>query len=171
MNKDIIRQGMLPFLFACANLALIQPGPALAASAARLMGKAYSPAIWGICIIIGSYVLIKSLRKNAIGPGWICLIASGSLAVITLQMTVCMNEFFHLFQYGILGYLLVAMSSLGSMPAMIVGAIFGIADELIQAVLPGRFFEIRDILMNLIAVAGGIITGMTYGISPRSDVR
>jgi len=44
MNSAMIRQGTIPFLFACANLALIAPGPALAAQAVKV---AYHPFIYG----------------------------------------------------------------------------------------------------------------------------
>jgi len=165
----MIREGTLPFLFACANIALIQLGPDLAAQAVRLMGRAYQPSVYSICMIAGSYVLIRMIRRDFLSSDLICLIAAGSLAAVTIQMTVCVNEFFHMLQYGILGYLLGTMSSLGSIQALFVGAAFGVADELIQAALPGRFFELRDILMNLIASAGGVIAAMTYQRSRLKD--
>ena len=162
---------MIPFVFACVNLSLIQPGPAIVRWAAQLLGKIYQQAVWSLCAGTGLVVLTLCLKRRTSCPNWPGLVVAGSLSVIAFHMTIATNEAFHIIQYGLLGYLLAALSGCGSIPSLITGSFFGIVDELIQAVLPNRVFEIRDILLNLIAVAAGIIVSIMFEEPHRSSAK
>lgn len=98
----------------------------------------------GFFIIIGLYTAsIISIRDIRL----ICLLAV--IAIVIFKLIPLPVERIHFIEYGVLGWL--SYWAFGR-KAFIYVVTIGIIDELIQGVLPNRFFDMRDIFMN---IAGG----------------
>ena len=95
----------------------------------------------------------------------------GVFASLTWALRAHPEEAFHFVQYGVLSVLLFrALSQRISDPsiylaAVTIGFVFGILDELIQWVVPRRYFDLRDIGINLLSVML-IQLGIAAGIRP-----
>lgn len=100
----------------------------------------------GSFIIIGLYtasiIRIRDIRLI----GLLAVIAIAIFKLIPLPV-----ERIHFIEYGVLGWL--SYWAFGR-KAFVYVITIGIIDELIQGVLPNRFFDMRDILMNI--VGGGL---------------
>lgn len=106
--------------------------------------------------------LIRAVRRNELklarGQAVILAIILGVFSWMTWSLRANPEEALHFVQYGVLGLLIYRALShrvddhsiyfAGTM----IGASFGIIDELIQWVVPRRFFDFRDIGINILAV-------------------
>ncbi len=107
-------------------------------------------------------------------PGQLLVLAAiGSLlSWLTWSLRTNPEEAFHFIQYGVLSLLLFrALSHRIQDPsiyvaATLIGSAAGIFDELIQWVVPQRFFDYRDIGINALAV-GLVQLALAAGIRPR----
>jgi hypothetical protein len=105
---------------------------------------------------------VQILVLAAIGAG---------LSGMTWSLRANPEEAFHFVQYGVLSLLL--FRALGHrlqnptiyVAATLIGAAFGIFDELIQWVVPRRYFDYRDIGINALAV-GLVQLALAAGIRP-----
>lgn len=95
----------------------------------------------------------------------------GLFAWLAWSLRANPEEALHFVQYGILGLLLFrALACRLADPSIylagaLIGAVFGIGDELIQWLVPNRIFDYRDIGIN--ALAGALVqTGLWAGIRP-----
>ena len=120
------------------------------------------------------WVVRAMLCKQWIGrPMQILVLAAigGLFCWLTWSLRENPEEAFHFVQYGVLSLLLFrALSHRFSDPsiyvaAMLIGAAFGIFDELIQWVVPQRYFDYRDIGINALAV-GLVQVALAAGIRP-----
>lgn len=102
-----------------------------------------------------------------------CLLASiiGLFMWMAWALRANPEEAFHFVQYGILGILIYrALSFKYSGPviyfaAFMLGAVAGIVDELIQWITPRRFFDFRDIGINVLS--GALVQlGIGVGLRP-----
>ena len=96
--------------------------------------------------------------------------ALGLLAVVAAAYTVVLFVLFrgvspgnkvHLLEYGLLGYLACNAARVpgrGALAAVIFLVAAGTSDELIQAVLPNRYFDLRDIAGNVTGAGLGALT-------------
>ena len=123
-------------------------------------------AFFACLILVGVTVLTQGL---SVRPGGIEVgIAVGIVAVyVLLGVRMAVPERSHLMEYGILAVLVYeALSERAAngrrVPCPAVGAflataLIGVLDECMQAVLPIRMFEWRDILFNVLAALAAII--------------
>lgn len=106
----------------------------------------------GFFILIGLYVCsvgILYIRiRNILFIGLLGIIIFAIFKLIPLPI-----ERIHFIQYGILGWLAYLA---GGRKAFFYVIAIGILDELIQGILPNRYFDIRDIFMNIIGGCIGI---------------
>lgn len=81
------------------------------------------------------------------------------------------EEALHLVEYGVLSLLLYRAfrhryPDCGAyVTSLLLGSILGISDEFIQWALPGRFFDLRDVLINVLAVLL-MQLGLVIGLAP-----
>ena len=84
--------------------------------------------------------------------------------LLILQVVVTPAEIVHLLEYGGLGYLIgwaTRVSRFVSWPTLgcfVLVTLAGSGDEAIQYLLPNRYFEMRDILLNTWCGAAGLVT-------------
>jgi hypothetical protein len=122
------------------------------------------------CRLAGPRELARRVGLVAYPNGHSGLIL-GVLASLTWALRASPEEAFHFVQYGVLSFLLFrALSQRISDPsiylaAVTIGFVFGILDELIQWVVPRRYFDLRDIGINLLSVML-IQLGIAAGIRP-----
>lgn len=110
-------------------------------------------------VLVGAVYAFRNLRRRALPPGaylWLGLVFL-LFAIAIYQLREIPEEALHVAEYGLLGLLVFRalahdLRDYAIYPAgaLIVG-IIGIADEYIQWVVPSRFFDLRDILINFIA--------------------
>lgn len=88
------------------------------------------------------------------------------------------EEAIHLVQYGVLSALLLwafryRLKGPGAhLAAFLTGTLLGIGDEFIQWLTPERVFDVRDIVINTLAVAGLQLGGACLpGATPAADRR
>lgn len=112
----------------------------------------------GFFALIGLYVCSAGLLyiriRSIIFIGLFSIIAVAIFRLIPLPI-----ERIHFIEYGLLGWLSYWA---GGKKALIYVIAIGIIDELIQGILPNRYFDMRDIIMNIIGGGMGIIMGV-YG--------
>ena len=128
-----------------------------------------------LCFAAAAGWLVRAaLRKQWSGrPVQILILAAIGALYSGLAWSLRANpeEAFHFVQYGVLSLLL--FRALGHrlqdpsiyVAAALIGAAFGIFDELIQWVVPRRFFDYRDIGINALA-AGLAQVALAAGIRP-----
>ena len=120
------------------------------------------------------WIVRATFRKQWRGrPAQIFVLAAigGLFCWLTWSLRANPEEAFHFVQYGVLSLLL--FRALGHrfpdpsiyVSATLIGAAFGIFDELIQWVVPQRFFDYRDIGINALAV-GLVQVALAAGIRP-----
>lgn len=114
----------------------------------------------GCVIAVGWRWRSSSVRKRILRIVMACVLLSLGFS-LTLP-----EERLHLVEYGVLGWMLAwAMTGIGRWPqswpvAVALVWVIGWGDELIQAALPNRVYDVRDILLNgFSGVAGLIIYG------------
>lgn len=133
------------------------------------------------------WVVRAMLRKQWTGrpTQHLVLVAVGALfSCLAWSLRENPEEAFHFVQYGVLSLLLFrALSHRFPDPsiylaATLIGAAFGIFDELIQWIVPQRYFDYRDIGINALAIAlvqvalaAGIRPGLVRGRPSRAGVQ
>ena len=81
----------------------------------------------------------------------------------TWQLRHAPEEALHFVEYGVLGLLLFralrfSIPDRALFPAVILlGALFGVLDELVQWLVPGRFWDLRDVSVDTMAVVLGLV--------------
>ncbi len=91
------------------------------------------------------------------------LVSAGACAGYTWHLRHAPEEALHFVEYGVLG-LLLFRALRGSLPdravfpaALLLGSAAGLVDESVQWLVPGRFFDLRDLFVNALAVALGLV--------------
>ncbi len=148
---------LIPPVIGCIALVFTREGPTVCAWVAGLLGGGYQAFVWGLCLPCALFLAGLFLRQRPDMLRCACLAACLSLVFIVLSLRVCLNEVFHLLAYGVLGYVAATCPAYGLAGGMLLASAFGVTDELVQAILPQRFFEIRDLIMNVLASASGVI--------------
>jgi hypothetical protein len=112
-------------------------------------------------------------------PLWIALGVVAAAWMIPIRGGLSALERTHLFEYGLLAVLLhealVERRSSGAGPsrpavvAVVVASLLGWLDEVVQALVPGRVYDLRDVGVNALAagVAVAIVVGLRWARSPR----
>ncbi|OGD22841.1 MAG: hypothetical protein A2W03_03670 [Candidatus Aminicenantes bacterium RBG_16_63_16] len=118
-----------------------------------------------------AYVLFFRLRIRSL-PRYLWLAAVLGLYVyFTLKLWRAPEEAVHFLEYGLLGFLLFRALSLTIhdksiyLVGFLAGTLVGTADEILQWLTPGRYWDFRDVGLNALA-AGLIQVALWKGIRP-----
>jgi hypothetical protein len=135
-----------------------------------LFGYAVLAAV-GIAFI--AIVTSLVVRLGIRSPGrltWLTAVA-GLYVYFTLKLWRAPEEAVHFLEYGLLGFLLFRALSCSIrdksvyLAAFFIGSTVGIADEIMQWITPGRFWDFRDVGLN--ALAAGLFQVVLWrGIKP-----
>ncbi len=134
-----------------------------------------------LVIVVSAYIFRRRKRRIARRLSWLVLLLAGSVWVIRNQLQTP-AEAIHFFEYGILSFLLFRAWSHDIQDRLIYPVavlslmIIASADEFIQWLMPGRFWDFRDIRLNVMAgiFIQGVIalvinpSGIQPGIQRRS---
>ncbi|MEW5900088.1 MAG: VanZ family protein [Acidobacteriota bacterium] len=119
------------------------------------------------------YVLVFRLKiRTPSNYFWLTGVAC-LYVYFTLQLWRAPEEAVHFLEYGLLGYFLFRALSLSIRDksiyptAFLIGAMVGIFDEILQWVMPNRYWDFRDAGLNAIA-AGLFQVAVWKGIKPRA---
>lgn len=114
-------------------------------------------------LAVGLLVLLARVRRGRLalsGPRWAGLaLVAACYGWGTWHLRANPEEALHLVEYGVLSLLLLRALSHrlrdrgAYLAALLLGALLGTCDELIQWVTPRRLFDFRDIAINVVAVA------------------
>ncbi len=124
-------------------------------------------------------VLALRTRPGGVEIGiWIGVAAVYLMAFLRLAIP---EERTHLVEYGVLGVLIyealrerAAQGRQVPAPALLailVASLLGLLDEIVQAVLPNRVFDVRDILFNLGSAAVAVLARVLLERARRWDSR
>lgn len=134
-----------------------------------------------VTIVVFSYIFRRRKRHITLRLGWMAVLLAGAVWVIRNQLQTP-AEAIHFFQYGILSFLLFRAWShhvqdrliypIAAMSLVIIAS----ADEFLQWLMPGRYWDFRDIRLNVMAglFIQGIIalvinpSGIQMSVQPRS---
>jgi len=125
--------------------------------------------IWSIVALLGAAVLAWAVRRRPTPAGWAVLLV-GAVLLLTATASVSPVEVrLHFVEYGVLGAVFyLALRARGSRAAALLAiALTGAAgwiDEGIQYLLPGRWYGVEDVIINLVA---GAITVLTMALFQR----
>ena len=122
------------------------------------------------CILI--FTLVFRLRVRS-ASNYLWLAAVAALYVhFTLQLWRAPEEAVHFLEYGLLGFFLFRALSLTIRDksiyptAFLIGSLIGIFDEVLQWMMPGRYWDFRDAGLNALAI-GLFQVALWKGIKPR----
>jgi len=122
------------------------------------------------CILVFALVFRLKVRSPS---NYLWLAAVASLYVyFTLQLWRAPEEAVHFLEYGLLGFFLFRALSLtihdkSIYPtAFLIGSLIGIFDEVLQWMMPGRYWDFRDAGLNALAT-GLFQVALWEGIKPR----
>jgi hypothetical protein len=120
----------------------------------------------GIVYILYFRLRIRSLSRYL----WLAAIL-GLYIHFTLRLWRTPEEAIHFLEYGLLGFLLFRALSLTIrdksiyLSAFLAGSLVGTADEILQWLTPGRYWDFRDVGLNALA-AGLIQVALWKGVRP-----
>ncbi len=118
------------------------------------------------------YILYYRLKIRALSNYiWLMLI-SAAYVYFTLKLWANPEEAIHFIEYGLLGFFLfrafrhhISDTSI-YLAAFLSGALVGIFDEILQWIVPGRYFDFRDVGLN--ALSSGLFQLLLWkGVKPR----
>ncbi|GAB4333106.1 MAG: hypothetical protein Kow0099_04950 [Candidatus Abyssubacteria bacterium] len=131
----------------------------------RHLGQGFDALGYVVFLLIGLVVVVYLVRRRR----EFGVLRYSALALLTLVYVYLLHrsrfpaERLHLMEYGFLAYLCwrafrvdfttVTSYALG----FVLSSAFGLVDELVQYVLPNRYFELRDVATNIIASALGLM--------------
>ena len=123
------------------------------------------------CVII--YILVFRLKVRS-ASNYLWLTAVAALYVhFTLQLWRAPEEAVHFLEYGLLGFFLFRALSLTIRDksiyptSFLIGSLIGIFDEVLQWMMPGRYWDFRDAGLNALAI-GLFQVALWKGIKPRA---
>lgn len=125
-------------------------------------------------LAFGSIIYILVFRLKVRSPSnYLWLAAVAALYVyFTLQLWRAPEEAVHFLEYGLLGFFLFRALSLiirdkSIYPtAFLIGSLIGIFDEILQWMMPGRYWDFRDAGLNALAT-GLFQVALWKGVEPR----
>jgi VanZ family protein len=127
----------------------------------------------GIVVIAGlALAIVERARRTAVRPGsraaWQpCVVLTAVFAAYgypLVRFSTFPAERLHLVEYGLVSLFLLRalrldLSSRGAyLASLMLTAVVGFGDECIQWALPQRFFELKDVQLNFISGALGLVT-------------
>jgi len=122
------------------------------------------------CAVV--YVLVFRLKIRS-PSNYLWLTAVAALYIyFTLQLWRAPEEAVHFLEYGLLGFFLFRALSLKIrdktiyLTAFLIGSLIGITDEILQWMMPGRYWDFRDAGLNALAT-GLFQVALWKGIKPK----
>jgi len=152
----------------------------LARAIQRFVTAHWGRALFGYAVIAATavafcsliYVLLFRLKIRAVAQYvWLALIAAFYI-YYTLQLWKAPEEAVHFLEYGLLGFFLFRALSLTIrdksiyFAAFFAGSLVGICDEIFQWAFPGRYWDLRDVELNALAV-GLFQVALWKGLKPK----
>ena len=117
-------------------------------------------------VLVGAILLVGVVRRVG-SSTWVPYAALALVGLVYAHLlstySVFPAERLHLVEYGLVGFLLYRALALdmGRNRAYLLGfcltVAVGIGDELIQLMLPQRFFEMKDVQLNAISAGLGLV--------------
>ncbi len=142
--------------------------------------KHFSAAIAGkvpltIIIVMGVIfsIVVLALKKNI--KTLILLIPCTIIAWILISFEPNPNKYIHIPEYVVMSWILFEALSIDYrgrgifLLVFICGASLGVVDEVMQGILPGRFYGWRDMIMNSAATVIGVLTLVGLRTTPAGD--
>ncbi len=157
-----------------------------AAWAGALSGLLAERGILEPAFAAGFVLVAVALVGNAVkDPGarrqlWLVVGVVAALGMILVRLGVSPAHRTHLFEYALVGVLVYEALAervraggrvwAPGVVAVLAAGILGWVDEGIQAVVPGRVYDLRDVGFNLLAAVGGVAgTSMAGWVRRRCD--
>ena len=142
--------------------------------------KHFSAAIAGkvpitIIIVMGVVfsIVVLVLKKNI--KTLILLIPCAIIAWFLISLEPNPNKYIHIPEYVVMSWILFEVISIDYKGrgifylVFICGASLGVVDEMMQGILPGRFYGWRDMIMNSAATVIGVLTLVGLRTMPPGD--
>jgi len=152
----------------------------LARAIQRFVSAHGGRALFGYAVIAATavafcalvYVLFFRLKIRSVPQyAWLALIAAFYI-YYTLRLWSAPEEAVHFLEYGLLGFFLFRALSLTTQDktvyfaAFFAGSLVGICDEIFQWAVPGRYWDLRDVGLNALAV-GLFQIALWKGVKPK----
>lgn len=128
----------------------------------QLMGGVITASYFGAAVLVVYHVVFDVRLTDRVAFGALVVLGAG-VGALVLGLAIP-EERLHFLQYGLMAILArraVAPRLMGwaqYLAAVAIAAAAGWGDELVQAVLPGRVYDLRDVLINasaaVLAMAG-----------------
>jgi VanZ family protein len=155
--------GYVGFIY--ATLGVIR----LATNALRNLGILNLTVVCGYILVVGICLLL--LIRSRTRDWWRYAVLVGALSsyYFLAENLRAPEEKIHFFEYGLVGILFFrALQAHVKKPwaaligALILGAMAGWLDEVIQKFVPGRYYDVRDIFINIESVALGLVIWVSF---------
>jgi hypothetical protein len=175
-----LKKAFVPWLwvaFCTLSIFLVVP---LARTIQKFVSARWGRALFGYGVLAATavafcsiiYILIFRLKVRS-PSNYLWLSAVAALYVyFTLQLWRAPEEAVHFLEYGLLGFFLFRALSLTIRDksiyptAFLIGSLIGIFDEVLQWMMPGRYWDFRDAGLNALAT-GLFQVALWKGIKPR----
>jgi VanZ family protein len=123
-------------------------------------------SVWALFFFAAVVLLVVLWRQRPSLGEWILFAIVGATYLVLLRRMTVIQERVHFLEYGLLGGLV--FGALGARApeappwrqaglAILLTGLAGWADELLQAVLPNRVYDLRDVGFN--TLAGAMVVG------------
>ena len=126
--------------------------------AGELGSRSLLDGLFGVgFLFIGAVVLVLAIVRSSRWREAAAIAAVGTVGLLTYLRIGIPEERTHLIEYGVVALLIHEFTierghSHPARSALVVGVLAGVVDELLQAAIPSRVFDWRDIGFNTIAV-------------------
>jgi len=135
--------------------------------------KKYTPfnaIIWGIFALVFVWIIYFILCHVRFrrASSYLLFFAIAACYAVALFWLKIPEERIHLIQYGVLACLVIRALKLDLPPlaayagAFVLTALLGLGDEGIQHILPNRYFEWKDVYLNAVSGALGLLLWMNF---------
>lgn len=163
--------------YAALLYGLLPYGPAIGTAVQRTaLGRFVLGAGAGWVVVAGVVAIVMRLRRRAAPPAaYVFAVATAlAYALALVWLRAIRLERVHLPEYGIAAWLAwrALVPPLGDrwptyVAAAIVAALIGWGDELVQAITPGRVYDLRDVAANTTgATLGALLLAVWHTGSP-----
>jgi hypothetical protein len=154
-------------LYVAAIYALLPYGPRIGLGVLRTGAGAWliGPGLL-VAVCVAAVVLLAALRRRG-APPWAYAALVGvaaCYAVVFSSLRAARLERTHLPQYGVAAWLAwravaphVGPGLAGYAAAALLAAAIGWGEELVQAVLPNRVYDVRDVALNAAGAVLGVV--------------
>jgi hypothetical protein len=146
----------------------------------RFVSAHWGRALFGYVVIAATvisfcvlaFVLFSRLKIRAFSNyAWLALVAAGYIS-FTLRLWKSPEVAIHFLEYGLLGYFLFRALSFSFkdagiyLAAFFIGSLIGAFDEIIQWIVPGRYWDLQDVGLN--ALSGALFQiALWKGVKPK----